>query len=101
MMSLPNLLTLSRILVIPVVIVLFYVPGPGARWLACILFSAAGVTDWLDGHFARRWRQQSEIGRFLDPIADKLLVSATLLMLTAKGRLGVTDWAILPALVIL
>jgi cardiolipin synthase len=101
MMSLPNLLTLSRILVIPIVIALFYVPGPGARWVACVLFSAAGVTDWLDGHFARRWQQQSEIGGFLDPIADKLLVSATLLMLTAKSRLGVTDWAILPALVIL
>jgi cardiolipin synthase len=65
------------------------------------LFSAAGVTDYLDGHFARRWQQQSEIGRFLDPIADKLLVAATLFMLCAKNRLGVTDWAILPALVIL
>ena len=73
--SLPNLLTLSRILAIPVVIATFYVPGDYARWFACALFSAAGVTDWLDGHMARRWEQQSEIGRFLDPIADKLLVS--------------------------
>ena len=72
--SLPNLLTLSRILAIPVVIATFYVPGDYARWFACALFSAAGVTDWLDGHMARRWEQQSEIGRFLDPIADKLLV---------------------------
>jgi hypothetical protein len=48
------------------------------------------VTDWLDGHFARRWEQQSELGRFLDPIADKLLVSATLFMLTATGRLSAT-----------
>ena len=70
--SLPNLLTLSRILVIPVVIASFYVHGDYARWFACALFSAAGVTDWLDGHMARRWQQQSEIGRFLDPIADKL-----------------------------
>jgi cardiolipin synthase (CMP-forming) len=99
--SLPNLLTLSRILVIPAVIATFYVPGDAARWLGCVLFSAAGVTDYLDGHFARRWKQQSDLGRFLDPIADKLLVSAALFMLTAKGRLGVTDWAILPALVIL
>jgi cardiolipin synthase len=97
--SLPNLLTLSRILVIPVVIATFYVPGDYARWLACVLFSAAGITDWLDGHMARRWQQQSEIGRFLDPIADKLLVSATLFMLTAFGRLSAE--AILPALVIL
>jgi cardiolipin synthase (CMP-forming) len=97
--SLPNLLTLSRILVVPIVVATFYVQGDAARWFACALFSAAGVTDWLDGHVARRWAQQSEIGRFLDPIADKLLVSATLLMLTATGRLPFG--ALLPALVIL
>jgi cardiolipin synthase len=97
--SLPNLLTLSRIVAVPIVVALFYVPGNDARWLACALFSAAGVTDWLDGHMARRWAQQSDIGRFLDPIADKLLVSATLLMLTATGRLP--TGALLPALVIL
>jgi cardiolipin synthase len=97
--SLPNLLTLSRILAIPVVIATFYVSGDYARWFACALFSAAGVTDWLDGHMARRWEQQSEIGRFLDPIADKLLVSATLFMLTTFGRLS--PEAVLPALVIL
>jgi cardiolipin synthase len=97
--SLPNLLTLSRILVIPLVIASFYVEGDYARWCACALFSAAGITDWLDGHMARRWQQQSEIGRFLDPIADKLLVSATLFMLTTFGRLSA--FAVFPALVIL
>src|SRR5438132_13046123 len=81
------------------VIATFYVPGDYARWFACALFSAAAVTDWLDGHMARRWQQQSEIGRFLDPIADKLLVSATLFMLTTFGRLSAH--AVLPALVIL
>ena len=97
--SLPNLLTLSRILAIPLVVGTFYVSGDSARWFCCALFSAAGITDWLDGHMARRWEQQSELGRFLDPIADKLLVSATLFMLTATNRLsGLT---ILPALVIL
>ena len=100
LLSLPNLLTLSRILVIPLVVVSFYVPGHYARWFACALFSAAGFTDWLDGHVARRWQQQSELGRFLDPIADKLLVAATLFMLVAKGRLS-TELALLPALVIL
>jgi len=98
--SLPNLLTLSRILAIPIVVASFYVPGDYARWFACALFSAAGLTDWLDGHMARRWAQQSELGRFLDPIADKLLVAATLFMLVAKGRLS-AEWALLPALVIL
>jgi cardiolipin synthase len=97
--SLPNLLTLSRILAIPLVVATFYLDGDGARWLGCALFSAAGVTDWLDGHFARRWEQQSELGRFLDPIADKLLVAATLFMLTVTGRLA--SHAVLPALVIL
>ena len=97
--SLPNLLTFSRILVIPVVVATFYLSGDYARWLGCALFSAAGFTDWLDGHFARRWEQQSELGRFLDPIADKLLVAATLFMLTVSGRLS--SHAVLPALVIL
>jgi CDP-diacylglycerol---glycerol-3-phosphate 3-phosphatidyltransferase len=97
--SLPNLLTVSRIVATPVVVASFYAPGAAARWFACALFTAAAVTDWLDGHMARRWQQQSEIGRFLDPIADKLLVSATLFMLTAFGRLSAA--AILPALVIL
>ena len=73
--------------------------GDCARWFGCALFTAAALTDWLDGHVARRWAQQSELGRFLDPIADKLLVAATLLMLTAFGRLPAG--ALLPALVIL
>ena len=97
--SLPNLLTLSRILAIPVVIATFYLDGDWARWFGCVLFTAAALTDWLDGHVARRWSQQSELGRFLDPIADKLLVAATLLMLTAFERLPAG--ALLPALVIL
>ena len=97
--SLPNLLTISRIAVIPVVVGTFYLPDLWSQWLACGLFIVAGITDWLDGHFARLWSQQSEIGRFLDPIADKLLVGAALFMLAATGRIA--DWTILPALVIL
>ena len=96
---LANLLTLSRILAIPVVIATFYVSGDYARWFGCAFFTAAALTDWLDGQVARRWEQQSELGRFLDPIADKLLVAATLFMLTACGRLS--SEALLPALVIL
>jgi cardiolipin synthase (CMP-forming) len=99
LLSVPNLLTLSRILAVPIVVATFYVSGDYARWFACALFTAAAVTDWLDGHMARRWAQQSEIGRFLDPIADKLLVAATLFMLTTMGRLSAA--AVLPALVIL
>jgi cardiolipin synthase len=97
--SLPNLLTFSRIAVIPLVVATFYLPEAFSQWIACALFTAAGITDWLDGHFARRWKQQSELGRFLDPIADKLLVSAALFMLAASARISAA--AIFPALVIL
>jgi cardiolipin synthase len=97
--TLPNLLTLSRILAVPILVGTFYLPVRWAPWVACVLFSAAGITDWLDGHFARRWQQQTDFGRFLDPIADKLVVAAALFMLVASGRVG--GLTILPALVIL
>jgi cardiolipin synthase (CMP-forming) len=97
--NIPNLLTLSRIVVIPVIVVLFYLKGDGARWLALTLFILAGVTDYLDGYFARRWAQISPLGRFLDPIADKLLVAAVILILVAKDQ--ITGWVVLPALIIL
>jgi len=97
--SLPNLLTLSRIAAIPLVVATFYVDGPAPRWVACALFVAAAVTDWFDGHLARRRNQVSSLGRFLDPIADKLLVAAVLFMLAAFGRISALG--MLPALVIL
>jgi cardiolipin synthase len=99
MTSLPNLLTLSRIVAIPLVVASFYLPPGWAQWTACVIFSLASLTDWLDGHLARRWSQQSELGRFLDPIADKLLVAASLFMLTAFHRFS--HPTIFPALVIL
>jgi cardiolipin synthase (CMP-forming) len=97
--TLPNLLTLSRIAAVPLVIATFYLNAPAGPWLGCILFAAAGVTDWLDGRLARAWEQQSELGRFLDPIADKLLVATTLFMLGVEHRFSAPT--ILPALVIL
>jgi cardiolipin synthase len=97
--TLPNLLTLSRIAAIPLVIVTFYLPAPYGPWIGCALFALAGFTDWLDGRLARLWKQQSELGRFLDPIADKLLVAAILFMLAALQRVSAPT--IFPALVIL
>jgi cardiolipin synthase len=97
--TLPNLLTLSRILVIPLIVATFYVPGGSIRWVACALFVAAAITDFFDGYLARRRNIVSSLGRFLDPIADKLLVAAVLLMLTAFDR--VHGVSVLPALVIL
>src|SRR5690242_6242402 len=97
--TLPNLLTLSRIAAMPLVVATFYINPPLSPWLGCAIFAAAGFTDWLDGRLARAWEQQSEWGKFLDPIADKVLVADTLLMLTATQR--ISDWTVLPALVIL
>lgn len=97
--DLPNLLTLSRIAAIPLLVVIVAVGTPVAHLLATLLFIAAGITDWLDGHLARTRRQQSEIGRMMDPIADKLLVGATLMLLAGLGRFP--DGALYAAIVIL
>lgn len=97
--SLPNILTYSRILIIPLVIATFYVEGDTARWVACWLFVAAAITDFFDGYLARSRNQVSTLGRFLDPIADKLLVSAVLLMLAGFRRLS--EAAFVPAVIIL
>ena len=99
MTSLPNVLTLGRIAAIPVLVALFYVGGTEGAWLACGLFVLAGVTDYLDGAIARARSQQSAFGRVLDPIADKLLVAAALLLLAGFGQ--VSGYALIPAVVIL
>jgi cardiolipin synthase len=85
--SLPNLLTLSRILAIPGICAAFYLPGAWSAWVPLVLFAAAGITDWFDGYLARKWGQMSNLGRFLDPVADKLLVCAVILMLIAFERI--------------
>jgi len=81
--SLPNILTYLRILAVPAVaLCLILIKGDTGRWWALAIYVVACITDWLDGFLARVWRQQSLLGRMLDPIADKLLVGTTLLMLT-------------------
>jgi len=97
--NLPNLLTLSRIVAIPVVCLLLLIDKPWGNWLAVAAFTVACVTDFFDGYLARTWQQVSSFGRFLDPIADKLLVASVLLMLVGIDRLGGIH--ILPAAVIL
>jgi cardiolipin synthase len=84
--SLPNILTLSRIVVIPPIVGLLYWDNPLAGWIACGVFTLAGLTDFFDGYFARSRRQLSRLGRMLDPIADKLLVASVILMLVAFDR---------------
>ena len=85
--SLPNILTVSRILAIPAICAAFYLPGAWSAWVPLVLFAAAGITDWFDGYLARKWGQMSDLGRFLDPVADKLLVAAVILMLIAFERI--------------
>lgn len=99
MLSLPNLLTLARIAAIPLVVASFWLDRGWAQWTAAALFFIASVTDYFDGWLARRWQQVSRLGRFLDPIADKLLVAAALLVLVADNTIG--GWSLWAALVIL
>ena len=99
-MSLPNILTYGRIVAVPVVVAcLFWPTDFWVRWVAFGAFAAAAVTDYFDGYIARLWGQQSSLGRMLDPIADKLLVSACLLMLAADGT--IRGWSLWAAIVIL
>ncbi len=83
-MTIPNLLTFLRILLIPILIIVFYLPMTGANLLSAGLFAFAAATDWLDGYLARRWNQTSALGAFLDPVADKLIVAVVLLLLLQK-----------------
>jgi cardiolipin synthase len=92
----PNLLTGSRIVAIPAMVAAFYIPGDFGKWASCAIFTIAAITDFFDGYLARSMSLQSQIGRMLDPIADKLLVGAAILMLVHFDRSP-----ILPAIVIL
>ena len=103
-LALPNILTYGRIAAVPVVVALLYWQsiengGLWLRWVALGIFIAAGVTDILDGYFARIWGQMSSLGRMLDPIADKLLVASCLLMLAAEEIIH--GWSLLAAVIIL
>jgi CDP-diacylglycerol--glycerol-3-phosphate 3-phosphatidyltransferase len=81
--NLPNTLTLLRIAAIPLIVLLFYLPYPWSNPAAGLLFAAAGITDTLDGYFARRLGQTSRLGAFLDPVADKLIVAVALVLIVS------------------
>lgn len=84
---LPNVLTVMRVVLIPVLAALFFVPTPEAAWITAAVFVIAAATDYLDGYLARRWQTTSVFGTLLDPIADKMLVAATLFLLVGFDRL--------------
>ncbi len=106
--NLPNMLTYARILAVPMVALCFYLEGrlqssDFARWSALVIFVLASLTDYLDGYLARAWQQTSNIGKMLDPIADKLLVATCLLLLAADTdhRGGIAGWSLWAAIIIL
>lgn len=85
-MNIPNWLTVFRILLIPIIIVIFCIPTTWARVLATLIFIIAALTDWLDGYLARKLNQTSKFGAFLDPVADKLMVAIVLVLLVSEAN---------------
>ncbi len=98
-MNLSNVLTMLRIIIIPIIVLCIYLKSPFFGWTAFVLFCIASITDYFDGYLARIRNEVTNFGTFLDPIADKLLVAAIILILTSKGVIA--DWETIPALIIL
>ena len=106
MLSLPNLLTLSRIFAVPILVFLLWKPAPYDYLITFVLYCVVGITDYFDGYLARAQGKISRLGQFLDPIADKIMVAAVLVMLMASRKADgdapiIENWAVIPALVIL
>lgn len=104
--NIPNLLTYGRILAVPMIVLCFFLEGElqstdFARWAALAIFIIASITDFLDGYLARIWNQTSNIGRMLDPIADKLLISVCLLLMAADTEKTIAGWSLWAAIIIL
>ena len=106
MLSLPNLLTLSRILAVPILVFLLWKPTWWDYGITFVLYCLVGITDYFDGYLARAQGQISKLGQFLDPIADKIMVAAVIMMLCASRKADgdapiIQDFNIIPALIIL
>lgn len=97
-LNLPILLTLLRIALLPVIVVVFYLPYDWARPVSSLIFIVAGITDWLDGYLARLWQQESRFGAFLDPVADKLMVATALILMV---EFDASPWLTVPAIIII
>lgn len=97
-MNIANLVTISRVLLVPVIVLVYYSPMPFSQLIAAVLFTLASITDWLDGFLARRLNQLSAFGAFLDPVADKLLVVMALVLLTANYP---GPWFVIPTAIII
>jgi len=93
MKNVANILTMTRLFILPLMILLFFIPAHWAAWSVLVFYIIGAATDWLDGWFARRYNQISDFGRFLDPIADKIFVVTVLLMLVATDRIS-SGWVL-------
>jgi len=105
MLSIPNILTLSRILAVPILVFLLWRPAPLDYTITFVLYCLVGITDYFDGYLARAWNSISRLGQFLDPIADKIMVAAVLVMLISSRKANpvpeIAGLHLIPALVIL
>src|SRR5215210_3588480 len=106
MLTLPNLLTLSRIFAVPILVFLLWKPAPWDYAITFVLYCIVGATDYFDGYLARAQARISRLGQFLDPIADKIMVAAVLVMLMASRKADgdapiIENWSVIPALIIL
>ncbi|WP_336407827.1 CDP-diacylglycerol--glycerol-3-phosphate 3-phosphatidyltransferase [Gallaecimonas kandeliae] len=97
-MTIPNILTLFRLLLIPIFLVMFYVPVFWAHWAAAFVFWLAAITDWLDGYLARKLQQSTPFGAFLDPVADKVMVTAALVLIVQDYQ---SLWVTVPAIIMI
>lgn len=101
-LNIPTFLTLLRLLAAPALGIMFlYFTRPYADWFALILFVSAAITDWVDGHLARSWKQETKLGAMLDPIADKAMVVIALMVIVGYSNQNWTPWFVLPATFIL
>ncbi len=99
MITLPTWITLSRLFLLPVIILLLFIPAQTTAWLAFSLYAIASFTDFIDGWIARRYNMESDFGKFLDPISDKIFVTCLLITFVAIGRLP--DFWLIPVMLIL
>ena len=97
-LNVPVILTLLRILLLPVIVVVFYLDYSWARPASCVIFVLAGITDWLDGYLARKLGQESRFGAFLDPVADKLMVATVLILIVEFDN---SPWLTIPAIIVI
>ena len=97
MINWPNQITISRVVLLPIFLICFYIPSEWGRWLSVGIFVLASITDWLDGYLARKLNQHTPFGAFLDPLADKLMVATALVVLVG---LNGTAFLAIPAVVI-